>query len=86
MILIRLKKEKPLAVPEPSRFDRLDEETLYLLIEQALSTAIAQFDKVRSADAETIPAFLQYCDTALSDAQAGVRSILRRRVVLLQRD
>jgi hypothetical protein len=83
--VIRLKKTpKAPSIPEPSRFDRLDEETLYLLVEQALGTAQAQFDSFRTSNAVSAPAMLDYCDTALSDAQAGIRSLLRRRVVLLQ--
>lgn len=86
MSKIKFKKEKPVDVPEPSRFDRLDQETLYLLVEQALGTAQAQFDQALGADAASAPAFLEYCNTALMDAQAGVRAILRKKLVMLQTD
>lgn len=86
MSKIRFKKDKPIDLPEPSKFDRLDQETLYLLIEQALGTAQAQFDQARVADPASAPAFLDYCNTALMDAQAGVKAILRKKLVMLQTD
>lgn len=86
MSKIKFKKEKPIDIPEPSKFDRLDQESLYLLVEQALGTAQAQFDHVRGADPASAPAFLDYCNTALMDAQAGIKAILRKKLVILQTD
>jgi len=74
-----LKKKIPM--PESSRFDRLDDQTLFLLVEQAISTAISSFQQAQGGGADT-PTHLHNCDTALSDAQAGVRSILRRRLAI----
>jgi hypothetical protein len=77
-----LKKKIPM--PEASRFDRWDEQTLYLLVEQALSTALAGFqDAGRTSDVAVLT-HLHNADTALSDAQAGIRSILRRKIAIAQ--
>jgi len=76
-----LKKKIPM--PEASRFDRLDDQTLFVLVEQAISTAIASFQQAQAGSVEA-PTHLHNCDTALSDAQAGIRSILRRKIAIAQ--
>lgn len=78
-----LKKKIP--IPEASRFDRLDDETLFVLVEQALSTALDAFSQARNTYDEKIVVHLHNCDTALSDAQSGIRSMLRRRLTLQAR-
>lgn len=77
-----LKKKIPM--PEASRFDRLDDETLFVLVEQAFSTALDAFSQARNTYDEKIVMHLHNCDTALSDAQAGIRSMLRRRLAIAQ--
>jgi hypothetical protein len=77
-----LKKKIPM--PEASRFDRLDDETLYVLVEQAFSTALDSFSQARNTYDEKIVVHLHNCDTALSDAQAGIRSMLRRKLAIAQ--
>jgi len=71
-------------IPDPSRFDRLDDQSLHLLVEQSLAQAQAMYDKARHEYGEEKLAYMQYVDTALSDAQAGTRALIRRRVVLMQ--
>lgn len=77
-----LKKKIPM--PEASRFDRLDDETLFILVEQSFSTALEMFSQARQAHDEKVVVHLHNCDTALSDAQAGIRSMLRRRLAIAQ--
>lgn len=69
-------------MPEASRFDRFDDLTLFTLAEQAVMTAGRYLDE--AAGDSTKMAELEYCDTALSDAQAAVRAALRRRIALAQ--
>lgn len=76
----RTKKLPPM--PDASRFDRFDEATLFTLAEQAVMTAGRYLNE--SASDSSMVAELQYCDTALSDAQAAVRAALRRRIALAQ--
>ena len=76
-----LLKRKP-KMPDPSRFDRLDDETLFLLVEQAFGTAIASLQKATKATSEEVIYDLANCDTALSDASLAVKSLLRRRIGL----
>lgn len=77
-----LKKKIPM--PDASRFDRLDDGTLYLLVEQAFSLAGACLSDANRATDESVMTHLHNCDTALSDAQAGVRALLRRRLAIAQ--
>lgn len=70
--------------PDPSRFDRLDSETLFVLVEQAYSMAGEYLRQATSASDETVIMHLHNCDTALSDAQAGVRSMLRRKLAIAE--
>ena len=77
-----LKKKIPM--PDASRFDRLDDQTLFLLVEQAVSTAIGSFQEVQNCSHQDEPTHLHNCDTALSDAQAAIRSLLRRRLAIAQ--
>lgn len=74
--------KRKIQVPEASRFDRFDETTLYIVAEQALMTAGRHLDN--AANDPTKVADLDYCDTALSDAQAAVRAALRRRLAMAQ--
>lgn len=69
-------------MPDPSRFDRLDDETLYLLVEQAFGTAVASLQKATKATSDEVIYDLGACDTALSDASLAVKSLLRRRIGL----
>lgn len=69
-------------MPDPSRFDKLDDETLYLLVEQAFGTAVDAIKKATKADSEQVIYDLAACDTALTDANMAVKSLLRRRIAL----
>jgi hypothetical protein len=77
-----LKKKIPM--PEASRFDRLDDATLYLLVEQAFSMSGQYLREANAATDESVMTHLHNCDTALSDAQAGIRSMLRRKLAIAQ--
>lgn len=76
------RKPKLPKMPEASRFDRFDEATLFTLAEQAVMTAGRYLNDAAGDSAKV--AELDYCDTALSDAQAAVRAALRRRIALAQ--
>jgi len=76
------RKPKLPEMPEPSRFDRFDEATLFTLAEQSIMTAGRYLNE--SASDTSKVAELEYCDTAISDAQAAVRAVLRRRIALAQ--
>jgi hypothetical protein len=77
-----MRRKKLPDMPEPSRFDRFDEATLFTLAEQALMTA-GRYLQESASDTSRV-AELAYCDTALSDAQAAVQAALRRRIALAQ--
>lgn len=77
-----LKKKIPM--PAASRFDRLDDGMLYLLVEQAFSLAGASLRDANQSHDESVMSHLHNCDTALSDAQAGIRALLRRRLAIAQ--
>jgi hypothetical protein len=76
--------KKKIPMPEPSRFDRFDDETLYLLVEQAFGQASASLREATKASDESVVNYLHVADVAMADAQAGLRALLRRRLALVQ--
>lgn len=76
--------KKKIQPPDPSRFDRLDTETLYVLVEQAMSMSVEYFRQAGSAGDENVIMHLHNCDVALSDAQSGVRAMLRRKLAIAE--
>lgn len=74
--------KKKIAMPEASRFDRLDDQTLFLLVEQSMSTALHMFQAANASTDEKVLAHLDNCHTALSDARLGVAALLRRKLSL----
>lgn len=74
--------KKKIPMPPESRFDKLNEDTLYLLVEQAYSMAGEYLRQAHEMNSEEVTVALHNCDTALSDTQAGIRSLLRRRLFL----
>jgi hypothetical protein len=75
-----LKRKIPM--PEASRFDRLDDESLYLLVEHAFGMANESLHQATQATDEKVSVHLHNADTALSDAQGAVRALLRRRLAI----
>lgn len=76
--------KKKVQAPEASKFDRLDTETLYVLVEQALSMSAEYFRQAGAAGDESVIVHLHNCDVALSDAQSGVRAMLRRKLAIAE--
>jgi hypothetical protein len=72
-------KPKPLIVipPDPSRYDKFDDDALYNMIEASLGLAEANF-RLSSVSDETRAAHLHYTITELENAAAAGKAILRR--------
>lgn len=73
-------------IPEASRFDRMSQEDLFLLLESGLGMATHRVDIYRATTTDQKEPVLANVQTALEDALAAVKALRRKLVVTMPMD
>jgi hypothetical protein len=85
-VTFRIRRREKVPIPERSRFDRMSQEDLFLLLESGLGTATHLLDLFRATTAEEKGPLLANVQTALEDALAATKSMRRKLVVTVSKE
>jgi hypothetical protein len=80
------RKKKGLPIPEGSRFDRMSQEDLFLMLESGMGISTHLIDLYRATTAEEKEPVLAQVQTNLEGALAATKALRRKLVVTASRE
>lgn len=79
-------KRQGIPIPEGSRFDRLSQEDLFLMLESGLGTSTHLIDLYRATTSDEKEPVLAQVQARLEDALAATKALRRKLVVTVSKD
>lgn len=82
----RWKLKQGVPIPEGSRFDRMSQEDLFLLLESGMGTSTHLIDLYRATTSDEKEPVLAQIQISLEDALAAAKALRRKLVVTVSKE